>query len=390
MKYASLALVLCLPACAPDESTLPVQQCGDGRVDAPEACDDGADNGSPGRCKSDCSGVPAQVKVIGDVLPFLNEVGGKRVEGAKISILERPDLTATTGPDAHFEFEGIDEGSEVTLVMEHPDYRTTQTATVVAGAHGIYPFTIQAVSKALFNGLSTLVPEDLDMDANCVIATTVTRSGGSLFVHLRQGEAGAEVRLDPAVAATSGPIYFNESVLPDVKQPSTSKDGGAVFINVPPGDYTIEGSKSGLVFEPAHVQCRAGLVVNAGPPLGVLAHVQGADPAGGEVYVEDAYSASTAALCEQTAACVNAKSAGDYPAATVESCKAMFRNALSFVDPACDADGAFRGAWKTLFDCRAVSCDLALGGDAACEAEDAAFVAAMQTYGACYAEAHKP
>ncbi|MFO0592169.1 MAG: hypothetical protein U0441_31790, partial [Polyangiaceae bacterium] len=117
-------------------------------------------------------------------------------------------------------------------------------------------------------------------------------------------------------------------------------------------------------------------------------HVVSPDPSGGAAYVDDAYSASTGALCEKTAECVNANSAGDYPPATVESCKAMFRNALSFVDPACDADEAFRGAWKALFDCRATSCDLALGGDAACVDEDAAFVAAMETYGACYAKSH--
>ncbi len=392
MKYpvVSLSSVLLLAACGPAESTSGGAECGDGEVVSPEVCDDGADNGAPGHCKADCSGVPATAKVIGDVLPFLSEVGGKRVEGAKITVLEHPEMSVVTGPDAHFELDGLEVGSEVTLVMEHPNFHVTQTGTVVVGENGIFPFTIQAVSNALFNGLSGLVPAKLEEDKYCVIATTVTRSGGSLFVHLRQGEPGVEVALSPAVGAASGPIYFNESVLPDVKQASTSTDGGAVLINVPPGDYTITGSKAGLVFEPAHVKCRVGMVVNAGPPLGVLAHVQGADPGGGAGYTNDPYSASTGALCEQTAACVNAKSAGDYPATTVESCKAMFRNALSFVDASCDADGAFRGAWKTLFDCRAASCDVALGDDTACPAEDAAFVDAMETYGACYAKKHAP
>ncbi len=385
-----LSAVLLLAACGPSESTKGAAECGDGEITSPELCDDGADNGSPGRCKADCSGVPKLAKVIGDVLPFMNEVGGKRVEGATITILEHPERSVVTGPDAHFEFDGIEVGSEVTLVMEHPDFHTTQTGTVVVGEHGIFPFTIQAVSNGLFKGLSGLVPAKLEEDKYCVIATTVTRSGGSLFVHLRQGEPGVEIALSPAVPAESGPIYFNENVLPDVKQKSTSKDGGAVLINVPPGDYEISGTKAGLVFEPAHVKCRVGRVVNAGPPLGVLGHVQGADPGGGAVYVDDAYSDSTAALCEQTAACVNAKNAGDYPAITVDSCKAMFRNALSFVDAGCDADEVFRGAWKALFDCRAASCEVALGGDTACAAEDAAFVDAMEKYGACYAEKHAP
>ena len=39
-----------------------------------------------------------------------------------------------------------------------------------------------------------------------------------------------------------------------------------------------------------------------------------------------------------------------------------------------------RGGWRIW----------ALGGDTACAAEDAAFVDAMEKYGACYAEKHAP
>lgn len=383
------APALLLAACDPAESISPLE-CGDGQVDAPEICDDGADNGLPGHCKADCTGKPALANVSGDVLSFAGEVGGARVVGAKVWVLENPEKSAITGPDAHFEIDGLDVGSEVTLVMEHPDFHTTQTGTFVLGEHGIHPFTIQAVSTALFNALSSIVPNPPQEDTTCSIATTVTRSGGSLYVHLRQGEPGTSVTLTPAVPAESGPIYFNESVVPDLKQTSTSIDGGVVFANVPPGDYTLSGSKPGLVFQPVKLKCRIGLLVNAGPPLGVLAHVVDPDPAGGDSYPDDAYSDATAALCDQTAACVTAKNPGYYPPANVASCKAMFKNALSFVDPSCDPDAAFRGAWKTLFDCRAQSCELALGGDEACAAEDAAFAAAMATYGACYAKSHAP
>jgi hypothetical protein len=383
------APVLLLAACGPAESASP-GECGDGHVDVPESCDEGADNGLPGHCKADCSGKPALANVSGDVLAFAGEVGGARVAGAKVWVLENPDKSVVTGPDAHFEIDGLDVGSEVTLVMEHPDYHPTQTATFVLGEHGIHPFTIQAVSTVLFNALSGIVPNPPQEDKACSIATTVTRSGGSLYVHLRQGEPGTTVTLIPAAPAESGPIYFNEDVIPDVKQTSTSIDGGVVFANVPPGDYTLHGSKPGLVFQPVKLKCRVGQLVNAGPPLGVLAHVVDPDLAGGDSYPDDAYSEATGALCEKTASCVNAKSPGNYPPANVASCKAMFANALSFVDPLCDADAAFRGAWKALFECRAQSCDLALGGDEACPDEDAAFAAAMELYGACYAKSHAP
>lgn len=326
---------------------------------------------------------PAVASVEGDVLAFLDEVGGERVSGARVTVLEHPEMQVVTGDDAHFRFDGLKVGSDVTLLVEHPSYRTTQTATLKLGPNGIYPFSVQIVSKGIFTALSTLVPSPVE-DDKCVIATTVARMGGSLYVHLRQGMPDVQVSLSPAPPPESGPIYFDEDVLPAVDQPATSKDGGVLFYNVPPGDYVMSASRADTVFNQVRFQCRAGIIVNAGPPDGLLANVPEPDRGAGKQRPADAYSAATDALCEMTAQCVNDDAgAVHYPDATVASCKAMFGDTWAFVDEACDPDGALKDAAKALYVCRARSCELALGGDEACVAEEAAFSAAQDVYGAC-------
>ena len=279
----------------------------------------------------------------------MSEVDGARVVGAKVSVLEHPEISVVTGDDAHFQLDGLVPGSEATLVMEHPTFHTTQTATFVVGPQGIDPFTIQAVPTKLFQALSAVIQTPLQEDKYCAIAATVTRLGGSLYANLRQGEVGATVTLTPPVPAASGPIYFNEFVIPDPMATVTSKDGGVVFINVPPGDYTLSAQKPNVTFRPIKLKCSAGMIVNGGPPLGVQAHVADPDLAGGATYPDDAFTASTDALCDATAQCVNAKAgAVNLAPATTTSCKAMFKNTWSYVDAVCDADGSFRGAGKAL------------------------------------------
>jgi hypothetical protein len=366
-----------------------VSTCGDAQLDASEACDEGASNGQPGHCSEDCATKPLLVSIRGDVLPFASEVEGARVAGATISVLEHPEVSVTSDAEGHFELDGLPAGTEVTLVFSHPDYHSLQSATIVLGPNGVDPFTLQPVSNGLFKALAAVIATPLHEDEDCIVATTVARIGGSLYVELRQGEPGATVALAPAVPAESGPIYFNEAVIPTPGQLATSKDGGAVFINVPPGSYTLQGAKAGHVFAPIKIECRAGMVVNAGPSIGVQADVAIPDYGGGRGYAEDAYSASSDALCEATASCVNAKAgATNYPAVTVASCKSMFKNTWAALDPACDAGASLREAGKTFFTCRASSCALTLGDDTACATEEQGWVAAIQAYGACYAGSH--
>jgi hypothetical protein len=356
-------------------------------VQAPEVCDDGPSNGSPSHCKADCSGVPAQVSIKGDVFAFMNELSGPRIAGATISILERPDKSVITGADGHFEIDGLDEGSEATVILSHPDYYPTQSATYVLGPKGIDPFSLQVLSNGLFAILSQVFP-GLDQNKNCAVATTITRLGGTLHVRVRQGEPGATLTISPASSGIKGPVYFNEMVLPDMTLTSSSIDGGALYYNVPPGTYALTATKPGFTFTTAKVTCRAGWLVNAGPPIGVQSDVKRAD--WGQVPIAaDAFTASTDALCQATSDCENATNgAGAYPQATVASCKGTFQRALALVDASCDASTHVKDTWKAFFDCRAGSCALTLGDDTSCATEESAFVAAMEQYAPCYTAAH--
>ncbi len=336
------------------------------------ACSGGAGAGAP----------TASIK--GDVFAFMSEVSGPRVAGATISVLERPEKTAVTGADGHFQIDGLEVGSEVTLVFSHPSFYPTQSATYVLGPNGIDPFAFQVLSLPLFNALSGLFT-GLEQETHCAVATTVTRLGGTVHVEVRQGEPGAVLTLAPLPADAKGPVYFSEMVLPDMKLQATTKDGGALFYHVPPGDYALSAAKPGFTFLAEKVKCRAGYLVNAGPPLGVQASVLAPD--WGSRAGADGCSAATDALCAKTSACVNAQSPDAYPPATVAACQATFRRVLGFVDAGCDAKVHLRDAWKAFFACRTASCALALGDDTACAAEEKAYVDAMTQYAPCYSAA---
>ncbi len=384
MRPLLVLVAMGLAACSENESEPP--RCGDETVDAGESCDDGSANGTPGKCKADCSGVPAQVSVEGDVLAFLTEVPGPRIEGATVSVVERPEISVVTGADAHFKIDGLDEGSELTLLVEHPDLYPSRSSTITLGPKGATAFSLQVVPKNLFKAIETLVPEPVEMEDHCAIASTVARFGGSLYVRLRQGMPGVEVALSPAVPAESGPLYFTEDVLPDPAQPSTSIDGGILFYNVPLGDYALSASRDGAVFNTVQFKCEAGLVINGGPPIGLLANVPEPDYAGGIGRPDDSYSDASDALCEATANCVNEEAGVEnYPPATLASCKAMFRNVWAAVDTSCDSEAGLRDAAAANYLCRAASCEITLGDDDVCVAEEMAFRTAEDQYGSCLA-----
>ncbi len=347
--------------------------------------DAGTDAGCIGSCADASSG---GVSIEGDIFEFLTEVQGPRIQNAKISVLEHPEMTFTTTADAHFKLDHLTPGESVTLLVEEPSIATTQTSTMKVGPKGIYPLSIQVVPTALFSALAATLPQPPALDSTCAIATTVARMGGMLFTHQRQGMPGVVVKLEPPVDASSGPFYFTEAVVPSATQGMTSIDGGVLYYRVPPGKYVLSASKDGNVFNTVDIDCRVGMIVNAGPPMGLLANVPSPDFAQGVGRSDDAYSAASDAFCEETATCVNQTDGGvtnAYPATTLTDCKAAYRNWWSYVDETCDGAAKVRDAAKTFYACRTASCANALGDDSVCTAEDASFRAAEATYGACVA-----
>lgn len=194
------------------------------------------------------------------------------IPDAYIWVLEHPEMNLVTGVDGHFEFNGLEEGSEATLVLEHPDYHPIQTGTIRLGAAGAQRVTFQGVPWGVYDALAALlgiVPDELN---KCQMVTTVTRVGKSMYDPGAHGEATATVTLNPPLPDENGPIYFSRDVIPIPNLTTTSTDGGALFVQVPPGEYVWTAHKSFTVFTRVKMKCRAGLLVDASPPWGLQKH----------------------------------------------------------------------------------------------------------------------
>lgn len=216
-----------------------------------------------------CSSPVATAAVSGDAFAF-NAGVDARVVGAHVFVLEDPRFEATTDATGHFTITGLPVGSDVTLVMEHADYIPIQTGTLELPALGLERVTFQAVTPDVRDALAALLSLTIDPTA-CQMVTTVTRVGRSLYDPGAHGEANATVTIDPPLPAASGPIYFTSMVLPSTALTETTDDGGVLFVNVPPGEYTWTAHEAGVEFRQVRMQCRPGFLVNASPPWGLQA-----------------------------------------------------------------------------------------------------------------------
>lgn len=200
------------------------------------------------------------------------------IAGATIMVEELPDVSAVTGADGSYEFE-VPAGSTITPYIEAAGHHSihTQTFTVAADGDGLEldGVNFQTPTDGIYDGLKALVGGFTGKDpfeGGCVIVTTVgdKKMVGMPFAEFidfhPHGVEGAVVQIDPASAT---PIYFNEDVLPDAAQQTTSIDGGVLWPNVPPGEYTLTATKAGTSFVTVHVRCEDGWVVNANPVWGL-------------------------------------------------------------------------------------------------------------------------
>ncbi len=254
------------------ETATPDVAVSDARGDAADLGGPGdgtAADTSPGETAADTAA--ATITVSGTAFAF--SLPGQpygRIGGATITILEHPGLTTTTAADGSFVLAAVPAGTTATFVLVAAGFPEAQTKTFSLPAGDLERVTFQVPDDRLFGLMAQMIAVDID-PAQCQLVTTVTRVGKSIYDEGAHGEAGALVAIEPALPAENGPIYFNENVIPDRAQPESSEDGGVLFVNVPPGTYTLRAEKAGVPFEAVTMTCRPGVLVNASPPYGLQA-----------------------------------------------------------------------------------------------------------------------
>jgi hypothetical protein len=202
------------------------------------------------------------------------------IAGATIKVVELPDVAATTAADGSYQLD-IPAGATITPYIEASGHHTIylQTFTLDASHEGaaLDGVNFQTPTDAIYAALKGLIGGFVGRDpflGGCVIVTTVgdPKLVGMTFDQFinfhPHGVAGAIANIDPPSAT---PIYFNDNVLPDQAQHTTSGDGGVLWANVPPGEYTLTATKAGMNFATVHVTCKQDWVVNANPVWGLHA-----------------------------------------------------------------------------------------------------------------------
>jgi hypothetical protein len=166
-------------------------------------------------------------------------------------------------------------GIPVVVKVTAPEY-TIQAHRQFVGAEGepIEDVKLQMVSTGIFDFFALAVGVAPD-PGRCQIATTVHVAEifgmdyETFTAYGAHGIAGATAWLEPAVDAENGPVYFTASTIPDRSLAETTVDGGVVWVNVPPGTYTVHASHPDHEFQSFTAICEPGGFVNAGPPWGL-------------------------------------------------------------------------------------------------------------------------
>lgn len=208
-------------------------------------------------------------------------ISGQPIAGATITVVENNQLKFQTDSSGKFGPFEWPVGEPITLVFEKPGsfwtgYKTTQTATLIVPTEGINNenflknISFQVASNMAYKFLAFAMGETENPEA-CQIAATVTPPNTTMD-DIPQGIEGVTVSLSPKVDVKT--FYFG--IFPIVHKTNpfirtlkeTSLDGGVAFLNVPPGNYTMEARKDNIPFSKVSIKARKGMIVNASPPQG--------------------------------------------------------------------------------------------------------------------------
>jgi hypothetical protein len=203
--------------------------------------------------------------------------------GASIRVAELPKVRATVRRDGTYDLV-VPDGARITPYIVAAGHHTIYLQTFVTAGEDLNNVNFQTPSDAIYTALAALLGVQLDAAGNpkqCVIVSTFSTknvrdlSYAEFIAYGAHGVAGATASAKPSLPR---PVYFNEKVIPDRAQATSSKDGGVIWTGVPSGVYGVSGHSASTRFAGFTATCRPGRVVNANPPWG-LHELAGANPA---------------------------------------------------------------------------------------------------------------
>lgn len=211
--------------------------------------------------------------VSGRAFVFGPAPSGLSLAGAVVSVVEDPSYAAVVGEDGAFLLE-VPSGAPLTFRVSQEGFSDVDSAALFVSEDGIEQLGFQVPSLSLVEPLAIAAGIDMEPGA-CQIATTVSSEASPPYGGAGVGEPGAVASItpDPEAEGGIGPVYFayltDAVILPDPELTETTIDGGVLWGNVPPGEYTISAQKEGVPFTAPRLRCRAGALVNASPPHGI-------------------------------------------------------------------------------------------------------------------------
>ena len=199
---------------------------------------------------------------------------GVKLRGAQIRVAEDPRLGTVTKRDGSYDL-AVPDRTAVTPYIKARGYHTIFLQTFRTDGEDLDRVNFQTPTDAVYRALAALLAVPLDANGelrDCAIVSTFSTrnvrdvSFEEFTAYGAHGIAGATAVATPALPP---PTYFNEQVVPDPAQESSSDDGGVIWPGVPAGVYAIRARHSSTSFAPFVATCAPGRVVNANPPWGL-------------------------------------------------------------------------------------------------------------------------
>ncbi len=225
------------------------------------------------------------VTISGNAYAFVFDGNTDRLEGARIGIAELPGIETTAGPNGAYSLEVPDDTS-LTPFAEAEGYYPTHLQTFHTRGRDLRQVNFQMPRLDIYRALAAVADAELDPEtgrlAHSAIVSTFFEFGGrdlagfDAFHDFRpHGVAGSTAAITPAAAE---PIYFNADVIPEQGLEHSSRDGGVLWKDLPPGTYEVNGGNPDTAHAGFVATCEAGRLVNAGPPWGLFELAAGENP----------------------------------------------------------------------------------------------------------------